>query len=108
MDLHRAGKSKQAMDQFRKCVDVTPEMAFEVIQALKAAGVDFVVAPYEADAQLTYLEKHGIVDGIVTEDSDLLVFGCKKVFPTPISVLHGYEPPVRNGTHLLLCFLNVH
>lgn len=67
------------MDQFRKCVDVTPEMAFEVIQALKAAGVDFVVAPYEADAQLAYLEKHGIVDGIVTEDSDLLVFGCKKV-----------------------------
>lgn len=79
LDLHRAGKSKQAMDQFRKCVDVTPEMAFEVIQALKAAGVDFVVAPYEADAQLAYLEKHGIVDGIVTEDSDLLVFGCKKV-----------------------------
>ncbi|KAG0275956.1 Rad2 nuclease [Linnemannia exigua] len=79
MELHRAGKSKQAIDQFRKCVDVTPEMAFEVIQALKAAGVDFVVAPYEADAQLAYLEKHGLVDGIVTEDSDLLVFGCKKV-----------------------------
>ncbi|KAF9081125.1 Rad2 nuclease [Mortierella sp. AD031] len=79
LELHRAGKSKQAVDQFRKCVDVTPEMAFEVIQALKAAGVDFVVAPYEADAQLCYLEKHGIVDGIVTEDSDLLVFGCKKV-----------------------------
>ncbi|KAF9120270.1 Rad2 nuclease [Mortierella sp. 14UC] len=79
LELHRAGKSKQAIDQFRKCVDVTPEMAFEVIQALKAAGVDFVVAPYEADAQLAYLEKHGIVDGIVTEDSDLLVFGCKKV-----------------------------
>ncbi|KAF9141617.1 Rad2 nuclease [Linnemannia schmuckeri] len=79
LDLHRAGKSKQAMDQFRKCVDVTPEMAFEVILALKAAGVDFVVAPYEADAQLAYLEKHGLVDGIVTEDSDLLVFGCKKV-----------------------------
>lgn len=54
-------------------------MAFEVIEALKATGVDFVVAPYEADAQLAYLEKHGIVDGIVTEDSDLLVFGCKKV-----------------------------
>ncbi|KAF9541251.1 Rad2 nuclease [Mortierella hygrophila] len=79
LDLYRSGKSKQAMDQFRKCVDVTPEMAFEVIQALRAAGVEFVVAPYEADAQLAYLEKHGIVDGIITEDSDLLVFGCKKV-----------------------------
>lgn len=39
----------------------------------------YVVAPYEADAQLAYLERIGIVDGIITEDSDLLVFGCKTV-----------------------------
>ena len=37
------------------------------------------MAPYEADAQLAYLERIGLVDGIITEDSDLLVFGCKKV-----------------------------
>lgn len=49
------------------------------MQALKAEGVAYIVAPYEADAQLAYLEKRGIIDGIVTEDSDLLVFGCKKV-----------------------------
>lgn len=39
----------------------------------------YVVAPYEADAQLAYLERAGIVDGIITEDSDLLVFGCRNV-----------------------------
>lgn len=49
------------------------------IQALKAEGISYVVAPYEADAQLTYLERTGVVDGIITEDSDLLVFGCKTV-----------------------------
>ena len=38
-----------------------------------------MVAPYEADAQLAYLERIGLVDGILTEDSDLLVFGCKNV-----------------------------
>ena len=48
-------------------------------QALRAEGVSYVVAPYEADAQLAYLERIGLVDGIITEDSDLLVFGCKKV-----------------------------
>lgn len=37
------------------------------------------MAPYEADAQLAYLEKEGIVDLVITEDSDLLVFGCKRV-----------------------------
>lgn len=48
-------------------------------QALKADNVEYIVAPYEADAQLCYLEKEGYVDGIITEDSDLLVFGCKTV-----------------------------
>ncbi|KAF8981340.1 Rad2 nuclease [Entomortierella lignicola] len=102
MDLLRAGKSKQALEQFRKCVDVTPKMAFAVIQALEAAQVDFVVAPYEADAQLAFLEKQGLVDGIVTEDSDLLVFGCKKVifkldqFGAGIEILHKNIYMVRD------------
>ena len=38
-----------------------------------------VVAPYEADAQLAYLVKEGIAQVVITEDSDLLAFGCKKV-----------------------------
>jgi exonuclease 1 len=37
------------------------------------------VAPYEADAQLAFLEAQGVVDAILTEDSDLLVFGCRIV-----------------------------
>jgi exonuclease 1 len=41
--------------------------------------VPYIVAPYEADAQLAYLERKGLVDGIITEDSDLLVFGCRNV-----------------------------
>jgi exonuclease-1 len=49
------------------------------IQALRAESVAYVVAPYEADAQLAYLERIGLVDGIITEDSDLLVFGCRTV-----------------------------
>ncbi len=37
------------------------------------------MAPYEADSQLTYLQNKGIVDLVITEDSDLLVFGCERV-----------------------------
>ncbi|KAF9584229.1 hypothetical protein BGW38_007150 [Lunasporangiospora selenospora] len=79
MSFLRAGDTKTALEYFRKCVDVTPEMALAVIQLLQASGIDYVVAPYEADAQLAFLEKAGLIDGIVTEDSDLLVFGCKRV-----------------------------
>ena len=48
-------------------------------QAARSQGVDCLVAPYEADAQLAYLNKAGIVQAVITEDSDLLAFGCKKV-----------------------------
>lgn len=41
--------------------------------------MSYVVAPYEADSQMAYLERTGIADAILTEDSDLLVFGCKTV-----------------------------
>ncbi|KAL7416292.1 PIN domain-like protein [Mrakia frigida] len=77
--LHDQGRIKEARELYTKCIDVTPELALQFIKALKAENVDFVVAPYEADAQLAYLERNGIVDGIITEDSDLLVFGCKNV-----------------------------
>lgn len=49
------------------------------LQALKAEGVSYIVAPYEADAQMAYMERISLVDGILTEDSDLLVFGCRNV-----------------------------
>ena len=39
-----------------------------------------IVAPYEADAQLAYLEMQGITQFTITEDSDLLIYGCRKVF----------------------------
>ena len=37
----------------------------------KLSTVDYVVAPYEADAQLAYLERAGLVEAMITEDSDL-------------------------------------
>lgn len=53
-------------------------------QAARSQGVDCLVAPYEADAQLAYLNKAGIVQAIITEDSDLLAFGCKKVLDSQL------------------------
>ncbi|KAJ7031997.1 hypothetical protein C8F04DRAFT_1108860 [Mycena alexandri] len=77
--LAAQGKTSQAREHYVKCIDVTPQMAFQFIKALRAESVPYVVAPYEADAQLAYLERIGLVDGIITEDSDLLVFGCRTV-----------------------------
>lgn len=75
----KAGKSSQAVQEFQKCIDITPEMASGLIQELKKMDIPYVVAPYEADAQLVYLERIGLVGGILSDDSDLLVFGAKRL-----------------------------
>ncbi|KAK9766812.1 hypothetical protein K7432_003832 [Basidiobolus ranarum] len=77
--LYNSGKKTEAMDYFQKCVDITPQMAYQLIKSLQEEEVEFIVAPYEADAQLAYLDKIGRVSGVITEDSDLLVYGCKCV-----------------------------
>ncbi|KAL0259851.1 Rad2 nuclease [Diplodia seriata] len=76
-ELLKLGKTSQAHLELQKAVDVTPEMARMLIEELKLLDVDYVVAPYEADSQMVYLEKKGMVQGIISEDSDLLVFGAK-------------------------------
>ena len=56
-----------------------PPPSLSLAQECRSAGVECIVAPYEADSQLAYLCKEEIVDFVITEDSDLLVFGCGKV-----------------------------
>ncbi|XP_044722114.1 XPG i-region domain-containing protein [Hirsutella rhossiliensis] len=79
-ELIKAGKPSQAIQEFQKCIDVTPQMACNLIHHLDEMDVPYVVAPYEADAQLVYLERQGFVSGILSDDSDLLVFGAKRLF----------------------------
>lgn len=77
--LLRKGNKSLAWKEFMKAAAVTPEMAKSIMVELDRKHVKYVVAPYEADPQMVYLEKVGLVDGILSEDSDLLVFGCNKL-----------------------------
>ncbi|CAH8448422.1 unnamed protein product [Schistosoma intercalatum] len=73
------GDKAAAQECFERSVFVTSEMAYEVLRAARNMGVDCVIAPYEADAQLAYLNRTGYADFVITEDSDLLLFGCRQV-----------------------------
>lgn len=77
--LMAAGERRAATQCFSKAVDVTPRMAWQLIKALKSNDIAFIVAPYEADAQLAYLSREGMVDFVISEDSDLIPFGCQTV-----------------------------
>ncbi|XP_052767199.1 exonuclease 1-like [Mya arenaria] len=75
----REGKRAEARECLQRCIDISPEMALQLMNTCRNNSVDCIVAPYEADAQLAYLNKIGVAQVIITEDSDLLLFGCERV-----------------------------
>ena len=66
--------------QQRDTDTLTEGMKEDIIQLLLLFGIPYVDAPAEAEAQCVALENLGLVDGIVTEDSDVFVFGGQKVY----------------------------
>ena len=46
---------------------------------LKLLGVPYIVAPGEAEAECALLQKEGVVDAVLSEDVDTLMFGCTKL-----------------------------
>lgn len=78
-ELLRIGKVNEARSYLQRSVDITHEMALQLIKECRKRNIDTIVAPYEADGQLAFLNIQNIADFVISEDSDLLVFGCKKV-----------------------------
>ena len=70
------GHRTEASAAFGRAVRVTAAMRRRLIAALRKQRVAFVVAPYEADAQLAFLVRAGHCAAAISEDSDLLVYGC--------------------------------
>lgn len=74
-----SGDHDQAHNHYQRSISITYDMIQKVIIALDKTGVYYIVAPYETDAQLAYLSKNNIVDVIITEDSDAIVYGCHHI-----------------------------
>lgn len=56
---------------------ITPEIIRRIVEFYKGhPRVSIVFAPGEADSQLGYMSLKGFIDVVVTEDSDLIVYGC--------------------------------
>ncbi|KAL3570782.1 hypothetical protein D5086_028031 [Populus alba] len=83
MEKLKEGNANAATEFFQRAISITPLMAHQLIQILRSENIEFLVAPYEADAQLAYLAtleaERGGIAAVITEDSDLLAYGCQAV-----------------------------
>ncbi|ONK63702.1 uncharacterized protein A4U43_C07F18000 [Asparagus officinalis] len=64
----------------RNAESVSSEMFAECQDLLQMFGLPYIIAPMEAEAQCAYMEISNLVDGVVTDDSDVFLFGARNVY----------------------------
>lgn len=105
LELLQQKEKGEEVDDFliqQKCetaIKVTSSMVSRLQSALRELSIDFLVAPYEADAQLAYMCRTGWISTAISEDSDLLAYGC----PSTFFKMDKYG----NGQHITLPCLQV-
>ncbi|KAK6588302.1 hypothetical protein RS030_6746 [Cryptosporidium xiaoi] len=60
--------------------EITKEIKYQVCMLLEAFGIPWIESPGEAEAQASLLTKLNICNGVLSDDSDCLIFGAKKVY----------------------------
>lgn len=66
----------------------------ECQELLQCFGIPYIVAASEAEAQCAWLQQAGLVDGVVTDDNDALLFGASNVYR------HFFEGVLLHEPHL--------
>ena len=60
--------------------ETTHQMTLEIQAMLRLFGLPYITAPMEAEAQCAQLSIQHLVDGIITDDSDVFLFGGSPVY----------------------------
>lgn len=72
--------------QVRNADTPSSEMYGECQELLQMFGLPYIIAPMEAEAQCAWLDAAKLVDGVVTDDNDVFLFGGEHVY----RYVHGW------------------
>ncbi|KJE90924.1 hypothetical protein CAOG_009506 [Capsaspora owczarzaki ATCC 30864] len=76
-----AAALRQELNRYERDVaSVDSEMIADTQELLRLFGMPYLTAPMEAEAQCAALDLAGITDGTITEDSDVFLFGARRVY----------------------------
>ncbi|KAK9235817.1 PIN domain-like protein [Lipomyces kononenkoae] len=84
------GPQKPEFKRNKLVSTVQPKEVIEMSELCSHFGFNVLTAPGEAEAECAYLQKHGLVDYVMTDDVDSLMFGATHV-------LRGWKP-YHNGS----------
>ena len=100
-----AGEDWKARNYFCQAIKISPEINQSVKKFCASKNLKVITAPYEADAQLAYLSRKKLVSAVISEDSDLVIFGienlvtklddngaCKLVQTADLNRVEGLRP----------------
>ena len=77
----------------KRSVRIPEPIIATTMRALIGRGVEFMVAPYEAESQLAKLHSLGLIDFAISEDSDLIIYETPTLFKMS---------PIGNGDYINL------
>lgn len=63
----------------KKTFSISTKQINELKKLLNYIGISYIDSPGEAEAQCAAMNISGLCDGVVTEDWDAVLFGCKKM-----------------------------
>lgn len=75
-ELASQGDVKKATGIFSQTISISKAMMEEVLHLCIRLQIPYIISPYESDAELAFLSRTGIVDAVMSDDSDSLCFRC--------------------------------
>ncbi len=79
LQMAETGNDEQARKYFTRSLVLRTRMIDLLVDVLVALDIEVIVAPFEADAQISYMVREGIADFAISEDSDLIAYGCPRL-----------------------------